>query len=392
MVLVALSIVLYAFSARRFWDGFPSSYVWTELLISYEGGFIRRGLIGEIAYLLHPFLSAQVLLSAVFFVLYVAVAVRVILLAVGNLNFPSLLFVLSPVALSFPFNDVEAYGRKDVVIIAAFLLALALVKRLRTPTQGLVAVLAIYVLVSFVHEMAVLYLPLAVAFLLHTSARDTGRRWTLGALAAMFITSAVVVGASVLFHGNAAIEIDMVAAWQERLPGAYEPLHAADYISEGIDNTLVSILGQVLALVTLAGFALCAFLGAIPVVAYALERPPQLAADPVRRRALALAAVAMGAIFLIGADWGRFIHLFWMHAFIFLASIGSAKANDAPPIPAPRTDLKSFMYLVALLVLYALAWRMGHGALRDNPFWPGYIFELQPLFRFGYGTMTMVGR
>lgn len=391
-VLTAGAIVLYALGAMHLGGAWPSSYVWSELLISYQGGFVRRGLLGEVAYLLYPLVSAQLWLPVLFFALYLLVAVRVIVLVVGNLTFPSLLFALSPVALSFPVNDLEAFGRKDVVLITAFILSLAIIRRVPRASLALAAILVIYAAVTLIHETALLYLPLAVAFLLHTRGAAESRAWTIAALVAAGAVAIAMVGATLLFKGDAALESAMIAAWQERVPRAYSPPLAAAYLSEGVATMLAGIAGQVGSVVTILGFLLCAFLGGAPVVAHALARPPRLSADPLHRTMLKVAAGAMLVAFAVGADWGRFIHLFWMHAFIFIASLGTTAAQPEPLFPEHARRGLAILLPIALLVVYAVAWRMGHSALRDNPFWPGHIFDLQPIYRFGYGTMVTPGK
>lgn len=392
VVLCITAAVLYVLQAQRFWNGYPNSYVWSELLISYGGGLVRRGLLGELAYLLTPWLSAQASLTAFFIVLYIVVALRIILLASRNLTFGSLLFLLSPAALLFPLNDIAAFGRKDVVIIAAFLLSLWLIERLRSPTLAFVLTLLIYAPVALIHELGIVYMFAAVAFLLHTSGRDRSSGWTAGIVAVTFVYFAADIAFAVVFKGDAGVQERMIAAWRAIVPGAFEPLEAAHYLTEGIITTFVSVLGQVLSVVTLGGYLTCTLLAGLPVVVYASERPPALAAGRLRRSFLWLTFVLFALTFTFAADWGRLIHLSWMHAFIFLASIASAGPETAPAFPSPRKDLARFVILATLLFLYAATWRMAHSPLRDNPFWPGLIFDIQPMFRFGYAGMVPIGK
>jgi hypothetical protein len=79
-----------------------------------------------------------------------------------------------------------------------------------------------------------------------------------------------------------------------------------------------------------------------------------------------------------------------MHAFILLASFGTTRTAPLDPLPTRRTDPTAFAYFAALAFLYVFTWRLAHSTLRTNPFWPGYIFDLQPLFRdiFGYAPLT----
>lgn len=384
--LFGLAVLLFAIAAVNFWRAYPSSYVWSELLISYEGGFVRRGLLGEIAYLLHPYISAQAFLTSFFLLVYVAIAARVIYLACSHLTFGSLLFLVSPVALAFPLNDPEAYARKDALIVATFLLALFLVRRLaQRPIAAFVAVAVCYGGLGFIHEMSWLYFPLAVAFLLNTSGRELPRTTVIRLAVATLGLMLIAVATAAAFKGDAILEAEMVAAWQARVPDAFVPLLAADYLSEGLALNLAVLVSQTLSALVIVGYVTCAFLGGVAVVSYMLERPPALSSDPLRLRLVRYGLYSMLIALAIAADWGRVIHLFWMHAFIFLASIGTVRATPRQPLVGAKVDPRHLLLGLALLILYAATWRMAHAGLRVNPLLPGYIFDLQPLYRGIFG-------
>jgi hypothetical protein len=385
--LTIVAAVLYAIAAAVFWRAYPSSYVWSELLISYEGGFVRRGLLGELAYLLHPIVSARVLLTGLFLVVYVAVAASVIRLVCAHLNFAALLFLVSPVALTFPLNDPAAFARKDALIVATFLVALWLARRLAGwPVAAFAAMAALYAVLGLVHELGWLYFPLAVAFLLQTSGREVSPTRVRTVVAVTMAIMAVAIVLAGLFKGDARLEDEMVAAWRAAVPEAFSPRLAADYLSTGLLRNLEVMVSQTLDGVVITGYAIAALLGAVPVILYFIDRPPALSADPRRRRLTILAICAMLPTFAIAADWGRVIHLFWMHVFVFLAALPPARPDPPEPLPRPDTNLRAFLLVVTLLFLYAATWRVAHAGLRINPLLPGYVFEVQPPYRnvFGY--------
>lgn len=384
--LTAAAVVLYAIAAAVFWGAFPSSYVWSELLISYEGGFVRRGLLGEIAYLLHPLVSAQVFLTVLFFAVYVAIAARVIFLACARLNFGGLLFVLSPVALTFPLNDPAAFARKDALIVGAFLAALYVIERLPgRPFLAFALTALIYAALGFVHELGWLYFPLAIAFVLNTSGRELPRSNVLAVSIGAVLLILVAATMATLFKGNAVLEQEMVAAWQEKLPGAFDPLFAADYLSEGILLNIALVYNLAFDGLIIAGYAAAAFLGGVAVVGFAADRRPELADDPLRLRLTRYAVYCMITVLAIAADWGRVIHLFWMHAFVFLASLPTRETSPAQPLFDTKRNPSALLYGAALLFLSAATWRLAHSGMRTNPLLPGYIFDLQPLYRRIFG-------
>ena len=46
---------------------FPNKYTFTDWLINYEGGFVRRGLLGQIIFNLSKFLNFQIKFIMLFF-------------------------------------------------------------------------------------------------------------------------------------------------------------------------------------------------------------------------------------------------------------------------------------------------------------------------------------
>ena len=122
---------------------FPASYVWTELMINYQGGLVRRGLLGEAAFRLNGFVPASRFLAAVMLGLYLAVGAWIVLRVGRFPEFATVLFLISPATLLFPIYDFEAFGRKDIVALAAFVLSVLVIERLSRNAAVLVIVVVV---------------------------------------------------------------------------------------------------------------------------------------------------------------------------------------------------------------------------------------------------------
>lgn len=134
---------------------------WTisDWLINYEdGGFKRRGLSGTVLFKIQDFtgisLQMQILFililsySSILFVLYKYLKNKDL-----DLFFISLL--LSPFVLFFPFFNVVNSGRKEIFLILLFYIYAFVGKKKLSDW----IVLAGYLLIIFLHESAVFYLP-----------------------------------------------------------------------------------------------------------------------------------------------------------------------------------------------------------------------------------------
>jgi hypothetical protein len=81
LIISCLAVFLFALAQAGYllFSHFPLSYTWTELMINYQGGFVRRGLLGELAFQLNPFIEAPYFLTAVVLASYVIVTVWMVI-------------------------------------------------------------------------------------------------------------------------------------------------------------------------------------------------------------------------------------------------------------------------------------------------------------------------
>ena len=91
----------------------------TEWVINYQGGFVRRGLIGEIVYQISIFFDLNLrfcflILQSFLYLIYYYFIYK--LLKDLKANYLIILVIFSPIFLIFPISELEAIGRKEVLI------------------------------------------------------------------------------------------------------------------------------------------------------------------------------------------------------------------------------------------------------------------------------------
>ena len=103
---------------------FPQKYVFTEWLINYEGGYVNRGLLGQIVFyisnifnfdLKFVILFLQASIYTIYFILFY------LLLSKIKINFFWILIIFSPILFSYPLVELMVLGRKDIFVISIFL-------------------------------------------------------------------------------------------------------------------------------------------------------------------------------------------------------------------------------------------------------------------------------
>ncbi len=132
-----------------------------EWIINYQGGFGRRGLAGEL--LLNLSLLSKIhLQKIVLYFIYFVISVFHILLfnffKKIEFNFYLILVVLSPLFVIFPISELEALGRKDILIPLFFLIFCMLYDKYGIKLL-IFYLIILYSFLIFTHEVSIFYLP-----------------------------------------------------------------------------------------------------------------------------------------------------------------------------------------------------------------------------------------
>ena len=101
----------------------------SEWLINYEGGFTKRGLIGQIAIHIGEFLNISLRQSILFFQIF-SIGLYYLLLInffkTVKFNKIVLLSIFTPIFLLYPVAEIEVLGRKEIIIFSFYLIYLTL--------------------------------------------------------------------------------------------------------------------------------------------------------------------------------------------------------------------------------------------------------------------------
>ncbi len=101
----------------------------SEWLINYEGGFTKRGLIGQIAIHISEFLNISLRQSILFFQIF-SIGLYYLLLInffkSVKFNKIILLSIFTPIFLLYPLAEIEVLGRKEIIIFSFYLIYLTL--------------------------------------------------------------------------------------------------------------------------------------------------------------------------------------------------------------------------------------------------------------------------
>ena len=117
-------LIAYIFFLNFHLYEFPKKYVYTDWLINYEGGFVRRGLLGQIIFNISNFSNIKISLlifytQVITYFLYFLIFFKILIKQQNN--FFWFLIIFSPILFLYPIAELEALGRKDIFVILIFL-------------------------------------------------------------------------------------------------------------------------------------------------------------------------------------------------------------------------------------------------------------------------------
>jgi len=158
-ILTVFLTILFFFYLRLQTNFFPYQYVYTEWLINYEGGFVKRGLGGQIILeitkifklkLEYATLILQTLGYSLFFYFFYQFTKKI------EKNFFWYLIIFSPLLIVYPLIVLEALGRKDIFVISFFLIFTFL--KQKNIHAVIYSFYIIFFISTLIHEITIFYI------------------------------------------------------------------------------------------------------------------------------------------------------------------------------------------------------------------------------------------
>jgi len=335
-----------------------------DWFINYAGGFVRRGLFGEL--FLRSGATGAGGLWALFWLQALAyafiLAYLVVVLHRCRYSWSSIALVCGPAGVAFIGWDVNGGFRKEILVFLALALLSLARWTTRTPTVGActVSALAVYAVAVFSWEPAALLLP-AIAYLL-LSRPDDGGPVTFRRTAFAVFTVVGLVGGflSMAFPGDPATA-DLICR-EVRNHGFLGPNLCGDADTGGGGISAIGWTAERTLRDVAASFPL--YLGYLPLIALAFV--PGVASTWFRRNAAWAGAIVLAFLpmYLIVTDYGRWTHILVM-ALTFCLT-----AHDP-------SDVFSPLWNPVVVVLYLVLWGLPHNLAPDWAFpWFGMLSTL----------------
>lgn len=361
LILSAIGILLIYFGLKLYRAPLES-YTWTELLINYAAGFIRRGLVGRVAYYFSQFISPIFFLMLSVILGYLT---QLVLFFAQTRAVPTrewLLFTLSPTAFLFVVYNFDAYGRKDVYLLVISLFSTFLIlKRVRLAITFPV-ILVIYEIGALIHEYALFYFPLILILLfILESERPAHVRYGLIGVGLVWMAANYIwlFGLSSQHYQLEAI----AESWVGLIPNYDLTVQdgAMGWLGIPLKDGLQPVFDKLTYPQTFFSYAAAGALSWIPMallnrrfgVVSACWR--RIEKDLTSQLLIAALAVSSLAISIVSSDWGRLIYLYAMTLFPMMGVLIERLALNDRASETVRNEADPYERLTFVLLLFVFA-------------------------------------
>lgn len=125
LIIILFSILIYILWLLKLLNDFPWRYVFTDWIINYKGGYIRRGLLGEFSVNLSTIFDINI--KFIFFVVHLLVYLIFHIyffkfFSNFKRNYLFYIFCFSPLVFLYPITTFDALARKEIFYITFFLI------------------------------------------------------------------------------------------------------------------------------------------------------------------------------------------------------------------------------------------------------------------------------
>ena len=142
----------------------------SEWLINYQGGFTRRGLIGEISFIIADLFDLKLrfvifLFQATIYLIY-TILIYNFFKNIPN-NVLAIITLFSPILFMYPISEIEVLARKEIFIFISFIIFLNLSNIKFNKNYSLIYVFLINPIICLIWEPFIFFIPFSIYVILN---------------------------------------------------------------------------------------------------------------------------------------------------------------------------------------------------------------------------------
>lgn len=371
-----IAIVIGSWHQVGFHEGFNIG----DWLINYEGGFVRRGLIGECLYLLSRFTGLTpviylVILQGIIFAVYFYFSWRMLKGKSDLVKYAFLIF--SPFLFTFAINSQAGGYRKEIIYFAVLsyvTYAYSFFDKKKFE-RVFTVVLLFYPFVILTDELGLVIIPLLFAFYWEKLELYFDKRLVRPVLL-LFLN--VFFFLFVFFHHRVSHEqVDNII--RSILSVGYDP-HGSGAISALGDTTLSNMKGTFHSIVYAHYFSvypLALLLCSLAFIPLGSELRKSLRSRPLFL-GLLFSFFLLIPVYIIANDWGRWTYILVVEVFMVIVAEDKNSKNERllpSRLKWQQVKLPVFIVFVFILMSYSAFWYLPH-VLEDGSSWRSFVHNV----------------
>ena len=299
----------------------------SEWVINYQGGFVRRGLIGEIIFQISNFFGLNlrfcflILQSFLYLVFYYLVYD---LLKNIKPNYFLILAIFSPVFIIFPIAELEAIGRKEVLIFITLLISINLYFKYLNNNLLILFLSIAFPILILTHEASIFY-----SFFFISLVLITNNRYNFNYFLKLILFSLPSLACIYAIYFYPHTNSETLIMCEELKKIGEECGLAAAFISKRINAHIAEINWEINHVIRYIGIFIIGFFSLIYLSfksKFNLEKiNPFFSKKPFYFHFLILILPSL-LMFVIAVDTGRWTHMSYTCSFIYFFGLLKNKA------------------------------------------------------------------
>lgn len=342
---------------------------WTigDWLINYEGGFVRRGLYGQLiletSKSLGYSLAFLVMCSHwLFYSIFFYFSTRLLLKEKNLLSI--LLLLISPFIFTFQIHSTLGGFRKEIMYLAALsyisFTVRSSIARTDKNSKAFLLVATLYPFMILSHEMLAFFLPyiMALYFIYHGVDKPRLAQGTL-----LVLPSVAAFALAYLYQGGPEFVSAIKSSLGNQMPVKTGAIDWIGYNTSFGTNQVINSIQNQSYLPRYLWYTSLALIAFIPF----RHRLKQILSLQVPSLLILLSVLCSVALSFVAIDWGRFLYLNFTSTFIVCLALEqrSKDLNITLGIKGLQEKPVALIFLgtlagIAFLVLYSVGWYIPH--------------------------------
>jgi hypothetical protein len=348
-------VVLYLFGSFFLYQKYNNlaEYTISEWLINYQGGFTRRGLLGEIVFqfskvFLINVREAILIFQMITYLLYFFLIFKFL----KNINKNALLVfaIYSPLFILYPFAEVEVLARKEIFVFISFLLVINIFEKPKIENKHFYYFALILSINTLIWEGVIFYLPFFIIVLIVKNSFIFNKSFLIKLV--LCIMPVIIIFYFIVFFRLTENEVNIMC------DSVNECYHAMLYLDNDLYSNIEEVTSQ-FKFSYLLRYILIFFIGFFPLLILLKNSNFKFKTKININNTLPLFILMLLPniiFFYIAVDWGRWMNISYtlsLLTYLYFYKNDYVKVSDKV---INYNIFKNKIFLVVLFIVFSFGW------------------------------------